>query len=291
MTGTGAPGLETVGVVGCGVMGAGLAEICARAGLGVRVAVTREPSIAAGRERIAASLARAVRKGKIEQDEQTAALARLSFTTELRDLADCGLVFESVTESEPVKLKVLSQLDAALEDPDAVIASNTSSLSIERLAQATSRPGQVVGTHFFNPVPVMPLVEVVASPLTAEHTRLRIESFVAGRLGKQVIRSSDRPGFVVNALLVPLLLGAIRMVESGHAEADDVDRGMTLGCGHPMGPLALADFTGLDTLAAVAQTLYDETGIGHYEPPPLLLRMVEAGELGTKTGRGFHTYS
>lgn len=282
---------ETVGVVGCGVMGAGLAEICARAGLDVRVAVTREASAVAGRERIATSLGRAVGKGKITEDERTVTLGRLKFTTALGDLADCGLVFESVTESEPVKLKLLSQLDSTLKDPDAVIATNTSSLRVERLAQATERPGQVVGTHFFNPVPVMPLVEVVASPLTEEDTRRRVEEFVAGRLGKQVIRSSDQPGFVVNALLVPLLLGAIRMVENGHASAEDVDRGMTLGCGHPMGPLALADFTGLDTLAAVAQSLYDETGAGQYEPPPLLLRMVAAGELGNKTGRGFHRHA
>ncbi|MFI5749290.1 3-hydroxybutyryl-CoA dehydrogenase [Streptomyces sp. NPDC051644] len=283
-------GITRVGVVGCGLMGSGLAEVSARAGCDVRVAVSRAASVAAGRKRVAGSLDTAVRRGRLTESERDAALDRISFTADLDDLADREFVIESVTEDEALKLELFAALDAAVADPDAILASNTSSVPIMKLARATRRPAQVIGTHFFNPVPVLGLVEVGCSLLTAERTYERTEAFMSKCLGKEVIRSQDRPGFVVNALLVPYLMGAIRMVESGHARAEDIDKGMSLGCAHPMGPLQLADLVGLDTLAGVATGLYAEYKDTSYAPPPLLSRMVEGGLLGRKTGRGFYIY-
>ncbi len=282
--------ISRVGVVGCGLMGAGIAEVCARPGTSVLVAVTSESSLAAGRKRITESLDRAVRRGKLSDAERVDALARIAFTTDLGDLADRQLVIEAVTEHEPTKLAVFAQLDAVLTDPDAILATNTSSLPVMKMARATSRPGQVVGMHFFNPVPVLTLVELVGTLLTEERTITRAAAFATGTLGKQTVRSRDRAGFVVNALLVPYLLAAMRMVESGFASAEDIDRGMTLGCAHPMGPLRLADLIGLDTLHAVATGLYAEFKDPVYAAPPVLSRMVDGGLLGAKSGRGFHTY-
>ncbi|MFR9729339.1 3-hydroxybutyryl-CoA dehydrogenase [Saccharopolyspora sp. MS10] len=284
-------GIERVAVVGSGLMGAGIAEVSARSGLDVVVSEVDERAAEAGRARITESLDRAVNRGKLDQAERDAALGRLRFTTSLDDLADRQLVVEAIAENEQLKAGVFAELDRVLSDPGAILASNTSSIPVAKLAAATSRPAQVVGVHFFNPVPVLKLVELVPSQLTSEQTVRRAAEFATDRLGKQTIRAQDRSGFVVNALLVPYLLSAIRMFESGIASAEDIDNGMVLGCAHPMGPLALADLVGLDTLKAIADSMFDEYKERLHAAPPLLLRMVDAGLLGKKSGRGFYDYS
>ena len=283
--------MERVGVVGCGLMGSGIAEVCARAGLDVLVAESNEEFSAAGRNRIETSLSRGVRSGKLEAEAMEMALERLQYTIDMGDMADRDIVIEAVPEIESAKLEVFATLDRVVVDPDAVLASNTSSIPIMKLAMATKRPDHVVGIHFFNPVPVLRLVELVTSLLTSEETEARAEAFAAGELSKRVIHSKDRAGFVVNALLIPYILSAIRMLESGFASAEDIDLGMVEGCAHPMGPLRLCDLIGLDTTMAVAESLYDEFKEQLYAPPPLLLRMVEAGLLGRKAGRGFYSYT
>ncbi|MFE7575603.1 3-hydroxybutyryl-CoA dehydrogenase [Streptomyces sp. NPDC057521] len=283
-------GISRVGVVGGGQMGAGIAEVCARAGLDTVVCEVDAVAARTARERVAASLDRAVRRGKLDRAAAQEALARTVFTGSLDDLADRQLVIEAVIENPDAKTEVFAALDKIIEDPAAVLATNTSSLPVMRLGMATSRADRVVGLHFFNPVPVLPLVEVVTSLHTSAATVSAVEDFASRVLGKTVIRSQDRAGFVVNALLVPYLLSAIRMAESGFATAGDIDAGMELGCAHPMGPLKLADLIGLDTVASIAESLYAEFREPLYAPPPLLQRMVEAGLLGRKTGRGFHTY-
>ncbi|MEU2281146.1 3-hydroxybutyryl-CoA dehydrogenase [Streptomyces sp. NPDC013178] len=286
-----APPISAVGVVGCGLMGAGIAEVCARAGLDVVVHEVSEGAAAAGRARLTASLDRGVRRGKLSDAEHDTALGRLRVTTDLADLSDRDLVVEAATEDEAVKVELFAELDRIVAREDALLASNTSSLPIMKLGMATARPHQVIGVHFFNPVPVLELVEIVPSLLTGPQTQSRAEDFVTRVLGKKVIRAQDRAGFVVNALLVPYLLSAIRMLESGFASAEDIDTGMVLGCAHPMGPLSLADLIGLDTLTAIADAMYADFKDPLHAPPPLLLRMVEAGLLGRKSGRGFHDYS
>ncbi|MFI2640746.1 3-hydroxybutyryl-CoA dehydrogenase [Streptomyces sp. NPDC018610] len=283
--------IRRAGVVGGGQMGAGIAEVCARAGLDTVVCEVDAVAARAARDRVAASLDRAVGRGKLEQAAAQDALTRLVFTGDLEDLADRQLVVEAVVENADAKTEVFAALDKIIEDPAAVLATNTSSLPIMRLGMATSRADRVVGLHFFNPVPVLPLVEVVTSLHTSADTTAIVEDFAARVLGKSVIRSRDRAGFVVNALLIPYLLSAIRMAESGFATAADIDTGMELGCAHPMGPLRLADLIGLDTVALIAESLYAEFREPLYAPPPLLQRMVEAGLLGRKTGRGFHCYN
>lgn len=283
--------IARAGVVGCGQMGAGIAEICARAGLDVIVHERDADAARAGLSRITASLDRAVRRGGLPDDERDAALTRLRVTTDLRDFADRDVVVEAATEDERVKAGLFADLDRIVLRPDAILASNTSSLPVMTLGTATTRPHQVIGVHFFNPVPVLELVELVPSLLTSPETLSRAEHFATAVLGKEVIRSQDRAGFVVNALLVPYLLSAIRMLESGHASAKDIDTGMVLGCAHPMGPLSLADLIGLDTLAAIAGAMYEEYKDPRHAAPPLLLRMVGAGLLGRKSGRGFHEYT
>ncbi|MEU3302498.1 3-hydroxybutyryl-CoA dehydrogenase [Streptomyces sp. NPDC006678] len=283
-------GIRRVGVVGGGQMGAGIAEVCARAGLDTVVCEVDAVAARAARERVTASLDRAVRRGKLERAAARDALARTVFTGSLEDLADRQLVVEAVVENPDAKTEVFAALDKIVEDPAAVLATNTSSLPVGRLGMATQRADRVVGLHFFNPVPVLPLVEVVTSLHTSSGTLATAEEFAAHALGKTEIRCRDRAGFVVNALLIPYLLSAIRMTESGFTSASDVDAGMELGCAHPMGPLKLADLIGLDTVASIAESLYDEFKEPLYAPPPLLLRMVEAGLLGRKSGRGFHTY-
>ncbi|HEX2700741.1 MAG TPA: 3-hydroxybutyryl-CoA dehydrogenase [Acidimicrobiales bacterium] len=292
MTGveTAPPVVHRVGVVGCGLMGSGIAEVSARAGADVVVREVGDAALTAGRERIEGSVRRAVGRGKLPADEADAALARLRYTTDLGDMADRQLVIEAVTELESLKVDVFSTLDKVIVAPDAVLATNTSAIPIMRLAMATERPQQVVGLHFFSPVPVLKLVELVPSLLTADETIRTAQSFAEDVLHKRVIISKDRAGFVVNALLIPYLVSAIRMVETGFATAEDVDAGMTLGCNHPMGPLALADFIGLDVTRAAAQSLYDEFKEPLYAVPPLLSRMVDGGLLGRKTGRGFYRY-
>ncbi len=282
--------IHRVGVVGCGLMGSGIAEVAARAQLDVVIVEASDSSLADGRKRVESSLARAVRHGKLSPDQQDAARHRMTFTTDYALLADRQLVVEAVVESEAIKAAVFARLDEVVTDRDAILASNTSSIPIMKLAMVTSRPAQVVGIHFFNPVPVLPLVEVVVSLLTDAAVAAAAEDFATSQLGKHVIRSQDRAGFIVNSLLIPYLLSAIRMLESGFATAADIDTGMVEGCAHPMGPLALTDLIGLDTTMAVALSLYEEFKEPLYAPPPLLSRMVSAGLLGRKTGRGFYSY-
>ncbi|MFD9407408.1 3-hydroxybutyryl-CoA dehydrogenase [Streptomyces sp. NPDC059989] len=283
--------LSRVGVVGGGQMGAGIAEVCALAGLDTLVCEADAPAARAARERVATSLERAVQRGKLDRLSAEDALARLVFTSSLDELADRRLVIEAVTENAGAKTELFTALDKIVEDPEAVLASNTSAIPIMRLGMATGRADRVVGLHFFNPVPVLPLVEIVSSLHTSARTVRAVESFVRDALGKTAIHSRDRAGFVVNSLLVPYLLSAVRMAESGYATPADIDAGMELGCAHPMGPLKLADLIGLDTVAAIAGSMYEEFKEPLYAPPPLLQRMVQAGLLGRKSGRGFHTYS
>ncbi len=282
--------ISKVGVVGCGAMGAGIAEACARAGVDVLVVASGPGSIARGRQRVLDSMDRGVQRGKIPAAERSAALGRISFTAEMLDLADRQLVLEAVPEDEAVKLTVFSAIDKIVEADDAILASTTSSLSVARLAMVAERPERVLGLHFFNPVPVLPLVELISTLYTADAARDRAESFVTEVLGKTAIRANDRSGFTVNALLIPYLLSAVRMVESGFARAEDIDRGMTLGCAHPMGPLALIDLIGVDIVVAIGQAMYQEYQEPQHAPPPLLTRMAEVGLLGRKTGRGFYQY-
>ncbi|HEX2782933.1 MAG TPA: 3-hydroxybutyryl-CoA dehydrogenase [Ilumatobacteraceae bacterium] len=281
--------IERVGVIGCGLMGSGIAEVTARAGLDVIVTESSPSAAEAGMARVAASLKRALTSGRLSEEEHEATWQRLAFGHDLDAVADCDIVVEAVAEHEPTKLDVFARLDSLCK-PEAVLASNTSSIPIMKLARATKREAQVIGIHFFNPVPVLPLVELVTSLLTSPQTASDMEEFAGERLGKTVIRSRDRAGFIVNALLIPYILAAIRMLESGFATADDIDTGMVKGCAHPMGPLRLADLIGLDTVQAVAESLYGEFKEQLYTPPSLLLRMVEAGLLGRKAGRGFYEY-
>ncbi|RMF21798.1 MAG: 3-hydroxybutyryl-CoA dehydrogenase, partial [Deltaproteobacteria bacterium] len=243
-----------------------------------------------GRARIERSLARAVKAGKLEQASADESLARMTFTCELEAMADREVVIEAVFEDEAVKVDVFRRLDRIVAAPDAILASNTSSIPIMKLGVETSRPAQVCGLHFFNPVPVLTLLELVTSLMTSQETAERAATFASEQLGKHVIRSKDRAGFIVNALLIPYILSAIRMFESGFATKEDIDAGMVKGCAHPMGPLALADLIGLDTTMAVANSMYEEFKEPLYAPPPLLCRMVEAGLLGRKAGRGFYDY-
>jgi 3-hydroxybutyryl-CoA dehydrogenase len=249
-----------------------------------------DEALTAGFARIGKSLDRGLAAGKLTEGERKAALARLSFTTDLADLADRDLVIEAATENPAVKSALFAELDETVKRPDAILATNTSSIPIVEVARATKRPGQVIGVHFFNPATVQQLVELIPSVLTEAVTTDRAHAFVSGVLGKTPISAPDRSGFVVNALLVPYVLSAVRMVEAGHATAADIDTGMTLGCAHPMGPLKLADLIGLDTLQAVADSMYAEYKEPLYAAPPLLARMTAAGLLGRKTGRGFYDY-
>lgn len=282
--------IERIGVVGCGLMGSGIAEVCARAGLDVTVHEVDQAALDRGRQRLATSLERAVKAGKLDEAGKEAALGHFRFTTDLGDFADRQLVVEAVVEDEAAKVEVFRALDKVVLDDSAILASNTSSIPIMKLGMATKRPQQVIGIHFFNPVPVLRLVELVTSLLTAPETTAAADEWATSVLGKRVIRSQDRAGFIVNALLIPYLLSAIRMLESGFASADDIDTGMVEGCNHPMGPLHLADLIGLDTTMAVADSLYAEFKEPLYASPPLLSRMVEAGLLGRKAGRGFYDY-
>ncbi len=282
--------IQRVGVIGAGQMGSGIAEVSVRAGVAVTVFETTDALIAAGRNRITKSLERGVSAGKVTERERDRALSLLTFTTDLGDLADRQLVIEAIVEDESVKAQVFAELDRVVTDPQAVLASNTSSIPIMKIAAATKNPQRVLGLHFFNPVPVLPLVELVSTLVTDPDAAARTEEFASAVLGKQVVRCSDRSGFVVNALLVPYLLSAIRMVEAGFATVEDVDKAVVAGLSHPMGPLKLSDLVGLDTLKLIADKMYDEFKEPLYGPPPLLQRMVEAGLLGKKSGRGFYTY-
>ncbi len=282
--------IERVGVVGCGLMGSGIAEVCARAGLDVTVVESSQAAADAGMIRITKSLDRAVRSGKLQATDKERFLDGIRVNTDLERLERCDLVVEAVAEDQKLKIELFKRLDEVMRGADAILASNTSSIPIMKLGIATRRPDLVVGVHFFNPVPVLNLVEIVPSLLTSDETVEDVASFATDILGKRTIRCQDRAGFVVNALLVPYILSAIRMFESGFASAEDIDTGMIEGCNHPMGPLHLADLIGLDTTLAVAESLYTEFKEPLYAPPPLLSRMVEANLLGRKTERGFFAY-
>jgi 3-hydroxybutyryl-CoA dehydrogenase len=282
--------IERVGVIGAGQMGSGIAEVAAKAAADVVVYEPTEELITGGRNRITSSLQRAASKGNLSEADRDAALAKLKFTTNLSDLWDRELVIEAVVEDEAVKAKIFAELDELMTDPDAVLASNTSSIPIMKIAAATKNPSRVLGLHFFNPVPVLPLVELVSTLVTSEAAAAGVEQFASERLGKQVVRCGDRSGFIVNALLVPYLLSAIRMAEAGVATVDDIDKAVVAGLSHPMGPLRLSDLIGLDTMKLIADSMYDEYKDPNFAPPPLLLRMVEAGQLGKKSGHGFYKY-
>ena len=286
-----ADAIDRVGVVGCGLMGSGIAEVAARHDLDVVVLESSADAVAAGRTRIERSLGQAARRGKLAEDDVDRITARILVTDERDALADRQLVVEAVPEIEEIKLDAFRTLDQAVTAPDAILASNTSSIPIMKLAMATARPEQVVGLHFFNPVPVLSLLELVPSLLTSPEVVETASTFASDRLDRVVIRSQDRAGFIVNALLVPYILSGIRMLESGFATAEDIDQGMVQGCAHPMGPLALADLIGLDTIEAIARSMYSEFKEQLYAPPPMLLRMVDAGLLGRKSGRGFFEYA
>ena len=281
--------MNRLGVVGCGVMGAGIAEVGAKAGCDVVVVDAFADALDKAKARMAASLAKAEAAGKLSEPAD-AISARIRWSTDLADLADREFVTEAIRETIEDKAALVRQLDEILA-PDAIIATNTSSIPVAQIAAASAHPGRVLGTHYFNPVPVMPLVEVVAAIKTDPDVADRTHAFCADVLGKKVIRAKDRSGFVVNALLVPYLLDAIRSLENGVASAEDIDEGMVGGCGMPMGPLRLCDMIGLDTMLLVAQSLYAEHLELRFAPPALLKRHVEAGMLGRKSGRGFYDYS
>ena len=280
--------IERVGVIGGGLMGSGIAEVCARAGSDVIVHEIDATAAEAALGRIETSLGKAVDRGKLDGSQREEILGRVMVATDLDRQSDRDLIIEAATESEALKRQIFGDLDRIASD-DAILASNTSSIPITRLAAATGRPGLVVGLHFFNPVPVMALVELGTTVKTAEETTNAVRSY-AETLGKTVILAKDRAGFVVNMLLVPYMLAAIRMYEAGVASAEDIDTGMRLGANHPMGPLELTDFVGLDTTKFVADVLFDEFKEPLYASPPLLTRMVEAGLHGRKTGEGFYEY-
>jgi 3-hydroxybutyryl-CoA dehydrogenase len=277
-----------IGVVGAGFMGSGIAESAARAGVNVRVYEPYEAALESSRSRIAKSVERGVRGGKMDEGEAQRLQEHIDWSTDIDALGDAQLVIEAIVEDFDVKREMFGRLDDALDD-SVILASNTSSIPIAGLAAATRRPTQVLGLHFFSPVPVMKLVEVVVALDTDEATVARAEAF-ANQIGKRPIRTKDRSGFIVNMLLVPYLMAAVRMYEDGFATREDIDEGMRLGCGHPMGPLTLCDFIGLDVLYAVCDSLYEEFKRAEYAPPPLMKRMVALGHLGRKAGRGFYEY-
>jgi 3-hydroxybutyryl-CoA dehydrogenase len=280
--------MERLGIVGAGFMGTGIAESAAAAGIEVALYEPIEPQIEKSRERIATSLDRAVSGGKRTREEADGVLERVSWSSVPEGVAGAELVIEAVVEDLEVKVKTFKQLDGLLP-PEVLIASNTSSIPIAGLAASTERPDRVLGLHFFSPVPVMKLVEIVVGIETSDESVARAEAFAA-EIGKTAIRTKDRSGFIVNFLLVPYLMAAVRMYEEGFASREDIDEGMRLGCGHPMGPLALCDLVGLDVLYSVCDSLYEEFKRDEYAPPPLMKRMVVSGHLGRKTGRGFYEY-
>lgn len=280
--------IKKVGVIGCGLMGSGIAQVSAQAGYQTVVREVAQGVLEKGLGRIHKQLERAVEKGKLAPEDRDAITGRLQGTTALEDLADCDLVIEAIVENVEEKRGIFRRLDEICPG-GAILASNTSSIPIIEMASATGRPQQVVGLHFFNPVPVMKLVEVVRGITTSDETVAAVRAF-GESVGKTPILAKDRPGFIVNSLLVPYLLDAIRMLEEGHATREDIDTGMTLGCGYPMGPLTLLDFVGLDTTYYIAEIMFDEYKKPHYAPPTLLKQMVIAGYHGRKSGRGFYEY-
>ena len=281
--------IKKVGVLGCGLMGAGIAEVCAKAGYSTVIREVDKKFLDQGMARIEKSLGKAVDKGKLDAEERDEALSRISGTTELEPLADCDLVIEAIIESLQEKVETFAALDKTVQE-DALFSSNTSSLTITQIAMATRRTERFVGLHFFNPVPVMKLVEVVRTLMTSDETMQRALDFVS-TLGKEGVSCRDNSGFIVNRLLVPYLLDAIRALEEGVGSIEDIDKAMQLGCGYPMGPLTLLDFVGLDTTYYIANIMFEEYREKRFAPPPLLKQMVQAGRCGRKSGRGFYEYS
>lgn len=280
--------ITKVGVLGCGLMGAGIAQVAAQAGFMTVVREVNQAVLDKGLDRINAILEKDVSKGKLSATDRDASLARLYGTTSFEDLADCDLIIEAIVEQLPAKREVFTALDE-LCPPSTIFVSNTSSLTIMEMAAVTKRPDRFAGLHFFNPVPVMKLVEIVRALTTSEETIASLHEFTRA-LGKTPINTSDTTGFIVNRLLVPFLLDAVRLLESGVATREDIDEGMKLGCGHPMGPLTLLDFVGIDTVYSIANIMFDEFREPRFAPPPLLRRMVLAGHFGRKSGQGFYKY-
>jgi 3-hydroxybutyryl-CoA dehydrogenase len=281
--------ITTVGVVGAGLMGSGIAEQAARSGYQVVMREIDDDALAAGRARISTSMARAIERGKMTMEERDGVLGRIKGTTDLNDMAGCDLVIEAIVENLDMKKDVFRELDRITRS-EAILASNTSSVSITALAAVTTRPEKVAGAHFFNPVPVMKLVELVRALQTSDETLERLRAF-GESMGKNVVVAQDTPGFIVNYLLVPYLLDAVRMVESGVATKEDIDTGISLGLNHPMGPLTLLDYVGIDTTLFIADVMYEEIRDPKYAAPPLLRKMVNAGYFGRKNGRGFYDYN
>lgn len=280
--------IRKIGVVGCGLMGSGITEVCARSGYDVVVREVNDALLQRGLDRIRKSLGKGVSRGKLSQEKADQAMARIQGTLDLADFADCDLVVEAAVENMALKKEIFAALDGILS-PHAVLASNTSSLCITEMASVTGRGDKVLGIHFFNPVPVMPLIEFVRTILTSDETMEIAHGFGAS-LGKTMVTAKDTPGFIVNRLLIPYILDAVRVYEDGLASKEDIDTAIHLGLNHPMGPLTLLDFVGLDTCLFIADAMYEEYKDPRYAAPPLLRRMVLAGHLGRKSGKGFYDY-
>lgn len=281
--------IKKVGIIGAGTMGNGIAQTCAMSGFATVMLDINEAAIQKGLATITNSLDRLIKKEKISEEQKTAALARIKTTTDIADMSGVDIVIEAATENEGLKIKIIKEVERVI-GPNAIIASNTSSISITHMAAATARPDRFVGLHFFNPVPVMTLVEIIRGLQTSDETHASVEA-LAQALGKYPITVKNNPGFVVNRILCPMINEAIFVFSEGLASAEAIDEGMTLGCNHPIGPLALADMVGLDTLLAVMQVFYEGFDDSKYRPAPLLKEMVGAGYLGRKSGRGFYRYS
>ena len=280
--------IKRVGVVGCGLMGSGITQVCAQSGYRVVVLEINNELLNKGLTSISSFLTRNVKKGKVSQAEKEATLARIKGTTNTRDFSDCDLVIEAAIENMDVKKKIFAELDKICSR-DAILATNTSCLSIIDMATATTRPEKVLGIHFFNPVPLMKLLEIVKTIATSDET-VKVGQEFGKSIGKTTIIAPDTPGFIVNRLLLPFMLGAFRMLDTGGATKEDIDAGVRLGLGHPMGPLALADLIGMDTILYIANAIYEELKDPLYAPPIILKKMVATGWLGRKTGKGFYEY-
>jgi len=280
--------IESIGIIGAGTMGNGIAQVCAAAGLSVVMVDISDAAVSRGLSTVGSSLERLVKKEKMTAADREAALSRITGTTDKGKLTACDLVIEAATENEELKVKILRDLCATLE-PRALIATNTSSISITKLAAATDRPDRFIGMHFFNPVPMMALLELIRGLQTSDDTHAKAEAF-AKRIGKVAITARNSPGFAVNRILCPMINEAIFALQEGIATAEEIDAGMKLGCNHPIGPLALADLIGLDTMLSVMEVFYNGFNDPKYRPAPLLKEMVDAGHLGRKVGRGFYTY-
>jgi 3-hydroxybutyryl-CoA dehydrogenase len=280
--------IETVGIIGAGTMGNGIAQICAAAGLPVVMVDISDAAVSRGVATIGGSLDRLVKKEKMTKDDRDAILAQITATTDNSKLSSCDLVIEAATENEQLKIKILKDLCAHLQ-PRALVATNTSSISVTRLAAATDRPDRFIGMHFFNPVPVMQLLELIRGLQTSDDTHAKALAF-AQRVGKVAVTAKNSPGFAVNRILCPMINEAVFALQEGIASAEEIDAGMKLGCNHPIGPLALADMIGLDTMLSVMEVFYTGFNDPKYRPAPLLKEMVDAGHLGRKTGRGFYEY-